>query len=121
MSQQAFSAARQKIKWKAFEELFRASGEGSYHEEWKRRREFRLMTIDGSFIRLPSDPELLKHYGGLGPEGKTAAALASMLYDLENDSMVDAKLVPVSENERDLAVEHLETLRGMRVISGGRN
>jgi len=34
MSQQAFSACRQKIKWEAFEELFRTSAAGSYQEEW---------------------------------------------------------------------------------------
>ena len=34
MSQQAFSAARQKIQWEAFEELFRTSVIGSYQEEW---------------------------------------------------------------------------------------
>ena len=32
MSRQAFSAARQKIKWEAFEELFQASVSGPYQE-----------------------------------------------------------------------------------------
>ena len=41
MSRQAFSAARQKIKREAFEELFQTSVAGSYNEEWKRWRGFR--------------------------------------------------------------------------------
>jgi len=66
MSQQAFSAVRQKIKWEAFEELHKASVEGSYNEEWKTWRGFRIMAIDGSFILLPSDAELIKYYGDWG-------------------------------------------------------
>jgi hypothetical protein len=64
MSQQAFRAARQKIKREAFEELFQTSVSGSYEEEWKRWRGFRLMATDGSILRLPSDAALLEYYGG---------------------------------------------------------
>jgi ribosome-associated toxin RatA of RatAB toxin-antitoxin module len=113
MSQQAFSAARQKIKWEAFRELFQASVTGSYHEEWEKWRGFRLMAVDGSFIQLPSDPELVGCYGGLGKEGVSATALASLLYDLENDIIVDARIGPVSGNERTMAEEHLQALLGL--------
>jgi hypothetical protein len=117
MTQQAFSAARQKIKWEAFEELLQASVEGSYHENW--RRGYRVMAIDGSFIQLPADPDVLKYYGGLGHEQTSATALASLLYDLENDIIMDAKLVPVSGNERELAEEHLEALVGLESFKAG--
>jgi ribosome-associated toxin RatA of RatAB toxin-antitoxin module len=120
MSQQAFSAARQKIKWEALQELFQASVTGSYHEEWERWRGFRLMAVDGSFIQLPSDPELVEYYGGLGREGTTATALVSMLYDLENDIIVDAKIGPVSGNERAMAEEHLHALLGLESYERGR-
>jgi hypothetical protein len=119
MSQQAFSAARQKIKWEAFEELFQTSVRGSYNEKWEKWRGYRLMAIDGSFIQLPSDAALAEYYGGLGHEGTSAAALASLLYDLENDIVVDARIAPVSENERALAEEHLRVLRGMADFNRG--
>ncbi|MDR2786140.1 MAG: hypothetical protein LBB83_09535, partial [Treponema sp.] len=64
LSKQAFSAARQKIKWEALQGLFQAIVIGSYHEEWEKRRGFRLMAVDGSFIQLPSDPQLIAYYGG---------------------------------------------------------
>jgi IS4 transposase len=119
MSQQAFSAARQKIKWEAFEELFQTSVKGSYQEKWETWRGYRVMAIDGSFIRLPSDAGLLECYGGLG-NGRTAAtALASLLYDLENDIVADAKIAPMSENERALAEGHLCTLQGMAGFNRG--
>jgi hypothetical protein len=119
MSQQAFSAARQKIKWEAFEELFRGSVSGSYHEEWRLWRGFRIMAIDGSFIRLPSDPELINYYGALGHEGTAATALASLLYDVENDIIVDAKIVSIHGNERALAEEHLLALTAMEDFQRG--
>jgi hypothetical protein len=113
MTQQAFSKARKKIKWEAFKELFQTSVAGSYQEEWKLWRGFRVMAVDGSYIQLPSDAALLKYYGGLGQECTSAAALASLLYDLENNIVVDAKIAPVSNNERALAEEHLKDLQAM--------
>jgi hypothetical protein len=120
MSQQAFSAARQKIKWEALQELFQASVAGSYHEEWERWCGFRVMAVDGSFIQLPSDPELAAYYGGLGREGTAATALVSLLYDLENDIIVDAKIGPVRGNERAMAEEHLRALVGLESYERGR-
>ena len=119
MSQQAFSAARQKIKWEAFEELFQTSVRGSYNEKWEKWRGYRLMAADGSFIQLPSDAALVEYYGGLGHEGTSAAALASLLYDLENDIVVDAKIAPVSGNERELVEKHLQELQGMADFNRG--
>jgi hypothetical protein len=119
MSQQAFSAARQKIKWEAFEELFRSSVGGSYGEDWKTWRGFRVMAVDGSFIRLPADQALVNYYGALGHEGTAATALASLLYDVENDIIVDAKLEPIEQDERSVAYEHIKALEGMESYQKG--
>jgi hypothetical protein len=52
MTRQAFSAARQKIKWEAFEELLPASIEGSYHEDWRRwRRCYTILRTASSWTR----------------------------------------------------------------------
>jgi hypothetical protein len=119
MSQQAFSAARQKIKWEAFEELFQTSVSGSYAEEWETWRGFRVMAVDGSFIRLPADQALINYYGALGHDGTTATALASLLYDVENDIIVDAKLEPITQDERSLAHEHIKALEKMESYQKG--
>jgi hypothetical protein len=120
MSQQAFSKARKKIKAEAIEELLRTSVTGSYHEEWERWRGYRLMAVDGSSIQLPSDPALLEYFGGLGKEETAATALASMLYDLENDIVIDARIVPVSGNERALAKEHVRVLEKLESYERGK-
>ena len=77
------------------------------------------MAAGGSFIRLPSDTDLVEYYGGLGHEQTAATALASLLYDLVNNIVADAKIAPVSENERALAEEHLRVLQGMADCNRG--
>jgi hypothetical protein len=96
MSQQAFSLARQKVKWEAFEELFQASVRGSYNEVLKDWRGFLLMAIDSSHIALPRDAGLRAYYGAVGKGLSAATARASLLYDIENDIIVDAKIGKLS-------------------------
>jgi hypothetical protein len=120
MSQQAFSAARQKIRWQALEELFRASVEGSLNEEMKLWHGYRVTAIDGTFLTLPSDAALLEHFGGLGKRATSPTALASLLYDLENDVILDARIAPVKSNERALAQTHLQCLQGLPDFNRGR-
>ena len=119
MSQQAFSKARKKIKWEAFEELFQISVTGSYQEEIKLWRGYRVMAADGTFLNLPSDAALVEYFGGLGYYCTTASALASLLYDLENDIIVDARIAPIRDNERALLEEHLRLLQGMDSFNSG--
>jgi hypothetical protein len=119
MSQQAFSKARKKIKWEAFEELFKTSVFGSYQEKWELWRGYRLLAIDGSFILLPSDKALLEYYGGLGSDKSSAAALVSLLYDLENNIVVDAKITSIHGNERTLAEERLQALQAVDSYNNG--
>ena len=75
MTQQAFSKARRKIKGEAFEEALQATVQGSYHKTCTWWRGFRVMGIDGSFIKLPASPALKAHFWALGAEGTSPAAL----------------------------------------------
>jgi hypothetical protein len=120
MSQQAFSLARQKVKWEAFLELFQASVKGSYNETLKDWRGYLPMAIDGSHIALPRDPALREYYGTTGHEHSAPTARASVLYDIENDIIVDARIEPLTADERSLAKEHLEALGGMGLDLGER-
>jgi hypothetical protein len=78
-SEQAFSLARQKVKWEAFWELFKASVRGSYNEELKDWRGYLPMATGGSRIRLPPDSGLLSHYGATGHDLSAATGQVSML------------------------------------------
>ncbi|MDR3160922.1 MAG: hypothetical protein LBU28_04835 [Spirochaetaceae bacterium] len=65
------------------------------------------MAIDGSHIALPPDAALRTYYGATGHELTAATAQVSLPYDIENDIIVDARIEPLSEDERSLAKEHI--------------
>ena len=56
----------------------------------------------------------------MGHELSGATARASLQYDIENDSIVEAKLEPLPVDERSLAKEHLEALTDLGLGCGKR-
>jgi hypothetical protein len=108
LSQQAFSEARQKLKWEAWE-LFDITVEVPYQGEIERWNGFRVMAIDGSKINLPNDPSLRDYFGTAGAGNSSPCAQGSILYDILNDLIV-AWIESMSTDERTLAREHPEKL-----------
>ncbi|MDR2095949.1 MAG: transposase [Treponema sp.] len=113
MTRQAFSESRQKIRWEALRELFEAAVTWRYAEEIQRGEGYRLLAIDGSKINLPNDPELREYFGTVGTGNSSPCAQGSLLYDIENDVIVDARIEPMATDERTLAAEHIKKLAGM--------
>jgi hypothetical protein len=68
------------------------------------------MAIDGSKINLPNDPGLGEYFGTSGAGNSSPCAQGSLLYDIENDVIVDAQIEPVATDERTLAREHIRKL-----------
>jgi len=117
MSQQAFSKARQKIKWEAFREMSHFTATAHYrNSEIKRWNGFRVNAADGSKIALPNDPLLLKYFGGMGTDGKTPTAQASILYDILNDLIINALIDPVSIGEQEQVWAHINHLQGIETF-----
>ena len=107
IAQQSFSEARQKVKVEAFIELFETTVTPMLEHGTKTWHGYRVLAIDGSKISLPSDKKLLAYYGGLGKDKTVPTAQASILYDVLNDTIVDAQAEPMAADERTLAVKHL--------------
>jgi len=110
---EAMSKARNKIRWQACEELFHDSVEWrADNEERLTWHGYRVSAIDGSKLALPIDREgkLLLKYGGMGVNGTSPTAQASILYDIYNDLILDARLEPLETAERELALQHIERL-----------
>lgn len=113
ISQQAFSLARQKIRWQAFRELFDCGVDAhyvNYDEEIQRWNGLRIYAVDGSVLTLPNDPPLRKYFGTSGAGSTSPAARGSLLYDTLNNLVVDAKIEPMSKDERTLAQMHIKRL-----------
>ena len=116
MSQQAFSLARQKIKWEAFLHLFVFTVNTHYRvykDKLKRWKGFRIFAVDGSKFSLPNDEPLREYFGTSGAGNTSPTAQGSVLYDILNDLVADARIEPISTDERALAKMHIHRLTGL--------
>jgi hypothetical protein len=114
MSQQAFSEARQKIKWEAFREMFDFTVSTYYtNNPIKRWHGLRVFAVDGSKLSLPNDKSLLAYFGGLGPDKQSPTAQGSALYDVLNDLVADARIESIAVSEQALARLHIDHLQDM--------
>ena len=113
MTQQSFSEARQKLRWEACRFLMDNMVEAYYrvHKEYVKWRGYRLLAVDGSKLQLPSDNKLRVLYGTAGRGDTAVTAQSSTLYDVLNDIIIDARLEPISTDERSLALQHIDFLR----------
>ena len=116
MTQQAFSLARQKIKWEAFRLLFDFTV-NTYYQEYKeeiaRWNGLRIFAVDGSTLSLPNDKPLADYFGTSGAGNTSPTAQGSLLYDILNDLVVDARIEPMSTDERTLALMHIHHVAGI--------
>lgn len=113
--QSAFSQARARINHIALLELFGLTAHAGYSD----RKSFNkagkklffgrlISAIDGSQISLPHTAELKKFFGTSGSGDKAVTARCSVLYDVLNDIILDAKLDPFSCGEREQALDMLK-------------
>ena len=104
--------ARAKIKVSAFITLFKVSVDVMVKNCHKKWHNYLVYTIDGSKIALTANKKLLKHYGGHGRNAASPTAQGSILYDVLNDTVVDAAIAPLATDERILAKAHINNLTG---------
>jgi hypothetical protein len=111
VTQQAFSQARQKVKAEAFIKLLQVSTQTmSSVDDLTLFKSYRISAIDGSSLELENTQELHSYFGVSGNGGRAVTARASILYDGLNDTIIDAKIVPYSCGERELAKQHIDAL-----------
>ena len=114
VQQQSFSEARQNIKYEAFREIFELSvNEGLAVEDATLYEGLRVVAIDGSLVQLKTTQELIERFGGSTPAEGKAFARMSVVYDVLNDLLLDARLEPYSVGERELALKGLENVGGL--------
>jgi hypothetical protein len=66
--------------------------------------------VDGSQYALPNDEPLRKYFGTSGKGNTSPTAQGSALYDILNDIVMDARIEPMSRDERELALKHVKHL-----------
>ena len=106
-SKQAFSKARMKLSGQTFIRLNDRLVEEFYADgQFRQKKGYRLLGVDGSTIQLPASDEITEVYGGQ-PGASFPMARASVVFDVENNITLDAILAPYVSDERVLALEHL--------------
>jgi len=107
----AFCQARKKLKYQAFIELDQEQVSYFYHHyPYRDWNGFRLLSVDGSTMRLPSNHDIALYFGGISEDGDCPLARVSQLYDLRNKVTVDAVISPYSIGERELSTHHMTFL-----------
>ena len=115
LSQSAFSQARAKINDVLFRKLFEMTASTGYGNSKAFQKaggklfHGRLIcAVDATQVRLPHTKELKEHFWTSGQGGKAVTGRCSILYDVQNDIILDARFGAFSQGERAQAVQMLE-------------
>lgn len=112
VTRQAVSKARQGIDPKLFQDFFHSTVETYYKMLRKKKfwNGFRLFAIDGTRIELPFSDKIMTAFGVHYEKNSSSYysyAVGSMMYDLLEDIIIDAKIEHSSFSEREAAMQHL--------------
>jgi hypothetical protein len=115
VSKQAFSKQRRNLNPEVFVELNKDYIRRIYEQaEIKKYKGYLVTAIDGSSIEIPNTKELQEEYDckstGQSIHRTIARAIASGIYDVENNIMIDAVLSKRTDGERALAKNNLNSM-----------
>lgn len=116
VSRQAVSKARQHILPDLFGELFKITVNNYYSavNDYHLWNGYHLFAIDGSQIHMTKSLSVLEEFGENSDpryDRRHYMGLASCLYDISQDIVLDASLAHCLTGERALAKQHLDKLR----------
>jgi hypothetical protein len=114
VSKQALSKARYGIKHELFQTLFETTADFYYENIPDRKKwlnKYHLFAIDGSTQEVPSSESTFAEFGKQSDQKNPtlfwSKALASVLYDVLDDMIVDAVIEKQFSSERELSLRHL--------------
>ena len=113
VTKSALTQARKQLKHTVFTDLNHQLIDSYYtnNPAIKTWHGHRLCAIDGSQIRLPYEPEIIKEFGvnqGKENQRDCALGLASVYYDVLNNLCLDASINPTKTSERACIAKHLK-------------
>ena len=125
ISNSAYTQARAKLNYTAFQEYATMSADMFYSDgEYETYQNFRILAIDGSVVTLPNSKDISSEFNPMnvrcqieGFKKEVSQGRASVLFDVLNTVAVDASFTNknkstendlVAYDERTLALQHLE-------------
>lgn len=108
-SKQAYSKCRSKLKAEAFTALNRRLVGRFYADgDYSKWQGYLTLAVDGSTLQLPESAALIGKFGLAENKGKSMPmGRSSLLYDVENELVVDALLQHYRASEQSMALGHL--------------
>ena len=121
----AYTQARAKLNYTAFEEFAQMAAEVFYKDgEYQKYKDFRLLAIDGSIVTLPNSKDIKREFNPMIVkcqikefEKEVSQARVSCLYDVLNNIAIDSCIKNknrsdindlIAYDERTLAINHLQ-------------
>lgn len=112
ITKQAFSKSRMKLKPEAFVTLNDKFVEEIYKNKHRLYKGYRLLSVDGSKIQLPSGKEVESVFGKMGHNKKSLnTGTVITFYDPLNDKIVESKLYKYAKGERAGLLEGIKTIK----------
>ena len=125
ISNSAYTQARAKLNYTAFQEYADMASEMFYEDgEYEKYKNFRLLAIDGSIVTLPNSKDIANEFNPMnvrcqieGFKKEVQQARASVLFDVLNNMAVDASLTNKNKSEKSDLIAYderrlaLETFR----------
>lgn len=114
VSRQAFSKARENIKPEAIRELNEnISTQIEKDARLKTYRGYRLISVDGSVLDLPSNEKLKEHFGYAtnGTDVSHTAALAMIAYDVLNNIALWGELYSYYDSEKKRIFDVIDEIK----------
>jgi hypothetical protein len=125
ISNSAYTQARAKLNYTAFEEFAKMASDIFYKDgEYERYKGFRVLAIDGSVITLPNTDDVKQEFNPMKVrcqikefEKEVSQARVSCLFDVLNNIAIDSSISNknrsedndlIAYDERTLAVQHLQ-------------
>ena len=112
----SFSQARISLCFKVFKRLnLWVTNQFYHHINYRKWKNFRILSIDGSTLRLPDHPSLeekfSRHAFGAKRSVERWMSRVSFLYDVLNKVVIDAQMESFDTSEASLCDQHLGFLR----------
>jgi len=103
----ALTQARSKLNPWAFRRLNEVAVKVFYEEApYKMWKDFRVLAVDGSTLRLPKSDDIIEKFGShkFGPKADAEGCIArcSLLYDVLNKVTIDSQIGKFTQSERSL-------------------
>jgi hypothetical protein len=114
VSKSAYCQSKHKLKYSAYMELSDSVLEEFYKtEKIATYKNHKLLSIDGSYLELPMDKDIIEKYGitkinSTSNKKEYVKARVSVMYDSFNYMPIEAMLSNKNRSEIELALEHIK-------------